>query len=168
MMKRFFRSLAWSLALSLGCLTASAHEDVVLELKDGKLVAPAAEGDEKVPQEFLPMEYDAATHRVRIGKHEMKMCEYFASLFPDDGKYKIRFSSSWYHDSETLPPYLLIRIEPEGRQFAYELLLNMKDLSVISLTVALDLGGGSSRDFPVDLSGWEEEIQKSIKTVDGK
>jgi len=163
-----FRKLwVWLVVLALGCLTASAHTDVVLELKDGKLVAPVEEFDTyKVPEEFLPMEYDAVTHRVRIGRREMKLIPYFTSLFPEDGKYKVRFSTSWYHDLALLPPYLQIRIEPEGRQFHYELLLNMKDLSVIYLELDLDLGGGARRCFPVDLKHWEKEIAESIKPVD--
>jgi hypothetical protein len=169
MMRRLLRSLGWILALSLGCLTASAHEGVVLELKEGKLVLSEDEyGEMKVPKEFLPMEYDKATHRVRIGKREMKLIEYFTSLFPEDGKYKVSFSSSWYHESETLPPYLVINIEPEGRQFSYHLLLNMKDLSVIYLEVLLDLGGGGRRYMPVDLSRWEKEIRESVKTIEEK
>ncbi|MEK7951701.1 hypothetical protein [Luteolibacter soli] len=168
-MRRFLRSLAWILALSLGGLTASAHEDVVLELKEGKLVVSAEDAaDMKVPAEYLPMEYDAATHRVRIGKHVMKMIPYFTSLFPENGKYKIHFSASWYHDLDTLPPYLLIRIEPEGRQYNYHLLLNMKDLSVIQMEVALELGDGGTRYLPVDLSMVEKEMKESIKPVEEK
>ena len=167
-MNEFRRPLAWLLALGLGCLTASAHSDLVLKLKEGKLVAPAGEIAEKIPEEFQPMEYDAATHRVRIGKREMRLIPYLTSLFPDDGKYKIHFSTSWYHDPGILPPYLLIRIEPEGRQFSYHLLLNMKDLSVIHLEVEVDLGGGSSRAFPVDLRRWEKEIRESVKPTGAK
>jgi len=167
MMKGLGRPLAWVLALGLGCLTASAHEDTMLELKDGKLVVSEEWREfRKMPEEYLPMEYDAATHRVRVGKREMRMIEFLKAFFPEDGKYKISFSASWYHDFESpgsLPPYLLIKIEPEGRQFRYELLLNMKELDV-----EVELGGGSSRGLPVDLSEWREEIRKSITVVEKK
>lgn len=174
-MKGVFKSLAWCLALGLGCLTASAHTDTMLELKDGKLVMvkDGLRDDWKIPEEYLPMEFDAAAHRVRIGKREMTLIPYLAEFFPEDGRYKLRFSSSWYHEGlgipgTALPPYLAIDIEPEGRQFSYHLLLNMKDLDVIKMEMVLDLGDGSKRYVSVDLSGWREEIQKSIKVVEEK
>ncbi len=154
------------LAMWLVCASAYAHTDVPLKpTADGRLVADSQ--DMKVPQEFQPLEYVKGVkgeHVIRIGDHSMKLAPYFESLFPDDGKYKVHFSTSWYHDLSLLPPYLLMRIEPEGRQFSYHLLLNMKDLSVIELSVVVDLGGGSTRDFPVDLSNWEKEIKESVTT----
>lgn len=174
MMKRLRRPLAWFLALAFGCLTASAHTDTMLELKDGKLVIEKNEVMRtEIPGEYLPMEFDAVTHRVRIGKREMKMIPFLAEFFPEDGKCKLRFSSSWYHEGlgipgTELPPYLAIDIEPEGRQFTYELLLNMKELDVIKLEVVLDLGGGTRKSMPVDLSYWRKDIRESIKVVGKK
>ncbi len=151
------------LAVWLVCGSAYAHTDVPLKLTpDGKLVADPQ--DRKVPQEFQPLEYVKGEHLIRIGNYSMKLAPYFQSLFPDDGKYKVHFSASWYHDLSLLPPYLLMRIEPEGRQFSYRLVLGLKDLSVIQFSVEVDLGGGSSRDFPVDLSYWEKEIKESVST----
>ena len=50
----------------------------------------------------------------------------------------------------------------------HDLLPDMKDPSVIDLEVELDLGGGSSRSFPVDLRRWEKEIRESVKPAGAK
>ena len=131
--------------------------------EDGNLVADSQ--DMKVPKKFEPLRYDKEEQIIRIGNHSMKLAPYFRSLFPDDGRYKIHFSTSWYHDLTLLPPYMLMRIEPEGRQFDYRLLLNLRDLSVIEFSIEVDLGGGSSRYFPVDLSNWEKEIKESVTVL---
>jgi hypothetical protein len=154
-------------AALLSWASAEAHTDVQLKLvAGGKLVADTQH--RKIPQEFLPLEYSEEEQVIRIGKHRMKLAPYFQSLFPDDGDYKVRFSTSWYHDLTLLPPYMLVHIEPSGRQFSYRLLLSLKDLSVIKFSVEVDLGGKSTREFPVDLSNWKEEIEASVTPVETK
>ena len=96
----------------------------------------------------------------------MKLAPYFQSLFPDDEKFEVHFSASWYHDLTLLPPYILVHIKPSGRQFSYRLLLNLKDLSVIQFSVEVELGGRSTREFPVDLRTWKEEIEASVTPVE--
>ena len=163
-MKRHKPRVLWLLATWLVCLSAYAHTDVPLKItEDGSLVADPE--DMKVPKRFQPLQYDQKEQLIRIGDHRMKLAPYFRSLFPDDGKYKVHFSTSWYHDLTLLPPYILMRIEPEGRQFHYDLLLSLKDLSVIEFSVEVDLGGGSSRYFPVDLTHWEREIKDSVTVL---
>jgi hypothetical protein len=157
----------WLLATWLVCASAQAHTDVPLKLTDdGNLVADPQ--DMKVPKKFLPLRYDKEEKLIRIGNRTMKLAPYFRSLFPDDGKYEVHFSTSWYHDLSLLPPYMLMRIEPDGRQFHYDLLLSLKDLSVIEFSVEVDLGGGSSRYFPVDLTHWKTEIEESVTVLKNK
>ena len=154
----------WLLAAWLVCASSYGHTDVPLKIaEDGSLVADSK--DMKVPEKFKPLRYDKENQTIRIGNRSMKLAPYFRSLFPDDGKYKVRFSTSWYHDLALLPPYMLMRIEPEGRQFHYDLLLSLNDLSVIEFSVEVDLGGGASRYFPVDLSHWDKEIKESVTVL---
>ena len=142
-------------AALLAWTSADAHTDVPLKLvADGKLVADSQ--NSKVPLEFQPLEYLKKEQVIRIGKHRMKLAPYFQSLFPDDEKFEVHFSASWYHDLTLLPPYMLVHIKPSGRQFSYRLLLNLKDLSVIQFSVEVELGGRSTREFPVDLRTWKE------------
>ena len=143
-----------------------AHEEVSFKFAPDEKRLVSSDKDMKIPAEFQPIEFHRAKNLIRIGNHRMKLIPYFQSLFPKDGKYAIHFSASWYHDPNLLPPYLIVRIEPEGRQFKYELVLNLRDLSVVHFEVVVELDKNAIRYFPVDLSARMKEIKESVSVVE--
>ena len=47
----------------------------------------------------------------------------------------LKLTASAYHDPKILPPYLAITIQPKGKDFAYQLLLNLDTLDPVRLLV---------------------------------
>jgi hypothetical protein len=138
--------LLTSLAL-LFVLTAplSAHEDVLITLKDGRL--------EGLPEQYQPAHFDEEKKVLRIAKHEMVFPPYLESLFPKEGNYQLRFTSSWYHgDFGGLPPYLNLQITPKNRDFGYNILFDLNSLQVIWINVTIFESPHSTRYFQISLS----------------
>ena len=158
MSARFLQVLVWL------CLTLSlppvlqAHEDTIIQLKGTNLVG--------LPKSYAPAELDMKAFRLRIGSHAMTFSPFLKSLF--DEPHEIRISASWYHERSTLPPYLLLHIQPKKKMdFSYSVLINMDTLDVIEVSVTLRKSDTTSRDLPVALSEQQKaEIRKSIETLE--
>src|SRR5437868_4248464 len=125
MKTRLFR---WSLlpllmAFLHGALLA--HEDTFIELKGSTLIG--------LPARYGPAEFDSKTFKIRIGNHATTLDPYLQSFF--ETPHDLRFSASWYHSPKTLPPYLLLRIQPVKRPFHYEILLNLDTLQFIDFSI---------------------------------
>lgn len=102
--------------------------------------------------------------RLRIAKHEMTFAPFLKNLF--EHPHDLRVSASWYHDSATLPPYILLHIQPKMKDFSYDLLLNLGTLELIELSVVLQTSDASTWHLPIALRDqWKEEIQSSTRTL---
>jgi hypothetical protein len=144
------------------CLTLAlpselqAHEDAIIQLKGTNLVG--------LPKTYAPAELDMKAFRLRIGSHAMTFSPFLKSLFDEPNE--LRISASWYHERSTLPPYLLLHIQPKKKDFSYSILFNMDTLDVIEVSVTLRESDATSRHLPVALSDQQkEEIRKSIETL---
>ena len=129
-----------SIILFLWCLlvhSAAAHQDTLLKLSEGVLTG--------LPKEYEPARFDLSRKVLTIGGKELRFPAVLHRLFPDDfivapfgdpvvikgTPYDLKFSASWYHDLSGLPPYLLIRISPKNRDFAFEILIDLDTLKFI-------------------------------------
>ncbi len=144
-----FVVLAWS-------GKAPAHEDHILEIKGDKLVG--------LPDKYAPAEISLKESRLRIGDHVMVFSPLLKSLF--EPPHDLKLTASWNHDPKILPPYLVITIQPKGKDFGYELLLNLDTLDLIKLSVTLRESENSERVLPIALSDKrKEDIRKSIRKL---
>lgn len=139
----------------LGALSASAHMDTIIELEDGKLVG--------LPEEYQPAEFDIEKGALRLGPRVFQFSEYLRSLFPKDGRYKLSFSSSWYHsDYVDMPSYLAIDIRPRGKDFHYHLLIDMDKAELMYLNVVLQLDKNTTRDMRIDLKSGQGGVTRRV------
>jgi hypothetical protein len=144
-----FVVLAWS-------GKAPAHEDHIIKIKDDKLVG--------LPDKYAPAEISLKESRLRIGDHVMVFSPLLKSLF--DLPHDLKLTASWYHDPKIVPPYLVIAIQPKGKDFSYKLMLNLDTLDLIELSVTLRESEKSTRLLPIALSDEEkEDIRKSVRKV---
>jgi hypothetical protein len=148
--------LVW-LGLTLGLRSVmQAHEDTIIQLKGTNLAG--------LPKHYSPAEFDTKEFRLRIGSHAMTFSPFLKSLF--DEPHELRISASWYHERSTLPPYLLLHIQPKKKDFSYSILLNMDTLDVIEVSVTLRESDATTRRLPVALSDQQKEgVRKSIETL---
>jgi len=156
MMTLFLRTVTWAILISAWPVLLHAHEDRIIQLKGTTLFG--------LPQDYTPAELDLEASRLRIGKHEMTFSPFLKELF--EKPHDLRVSASWYHAPGILPPYILLHIQPKKKDFAYELLLNLRTLDVIELSVVLQTSGSSSWRLPIALRDeWTKDIKKSIRTL---
>lgn len=94
------------------CLTLAlpsalhAHEDTIIQLEGTNLAG--------LPKNYSPAEFDMKAFRLRVGGHAITFSPFLKSLF--DEPHELRISASWYHERSTLPPYLLLHIEPKKKK----------------------------------------------------
>ncbi len=96
----------------------------------------------------------------------MDFSPFLQSLFPENNEYDLEISSSWYHKSSTLPPYICFHIKPRKKDFSYQILINMNTLGVLEVSVVLKESTNSTRYLTIELSDQLiEDITKSIRKV---
>lgn len=162
-----FRALP--LVILLGLLPIGplqAHQDTRLTLEDGKITG--------LPEKYEPASFDRNKKVLTIGGKTFEFPEVLQKLFTDGrveegplGKiedkghpYQLVLSASWYHDYfEILPPYLLMRIEPQGRDYSFKLLIDMDRLRFIRANVEF----GTVGEIPIDLDGVVDQ-PKGVET----
>jgi len=156
MKPRLLHCLLCLVLASAWCAPLRAHQDRIIELKGHELAG--------LPKEYQPAELNLKESRIRIGTREMTFSPLLKSLF--DQPHDLTLTASWYHEKSTLPPYILIRIQPKKKDFSYGLLMNLETLDVIELKVRLQESDSSSRELPVALSDRQKEaIKASIRKL---
>lgn len=120
--------LFFLLTLWLFSSCAFAHKDRIITLEAG--------GDlSGLPSQYLPAQLDLSAKRLVIGKHSLLMPPCVARYFLEPNSYKLSVTASWYHSRSVLPPYIGFRISPIEKDFEYNLLFNMEDLSPIEFSI---------------------------------
>lgn len=144
----------------LSCLLSgilAAHQDTPLKFEGGKITG--------LPEKYQPASFDRQKKILTIAGKSLIFPEILHKLFTDDRvaelfgdpvpvkghPYRLKFSASWYHLelSPELPPYMLIRIEPDDRDYAFELLIDMDRLRFIRADAQIAMVGA----IPIDLDG---------------
>ena len=133
-----------------------AHEDTQIELQGTKLVG--------LPGRYSPAELDLKTHRLRIGNHVMKISGVLETFF--DEPYDLRVSSSWYHERDLLPPYILLDIHPKTKDYRFQVLLELDTLQLIKASIVLHNASGVTQYLSIALEDFQKKlIQESVETV---
>ncbi|MEO1855953.1 MAG: hypothetical protein ABGY95_01130 [Rubritalea sp.] len=154
-MKRLSLLVGLLVCLLSGVL--SAHQDTPLKLEDGKIIG--------LPDKYQPASFDRKKKILTIAGKSLAFPAILHALFIDDRvdelfgdplpvkghAYKLKLSASWYHSEldPELPPYMLIRIEPDDRDYAFELLIDMDRLRFIRADAQIATIGA----IPIDLDG---------------
>lgn len=101
---------------------ASAHQDRIIKLENTQLV--------ELPEQYQPAILNLKEKYLQLGKKRLNFPPCFMALFPDGADYDVELTSSWYHHSDTLPPYLNIRFHPDKNTYGYKysLLVDMDKL----------------------------------------
>lgn len=111
----------------LVCFAASAHQDRIITLRHGELIG--------LPEKHRPAQLDLERGSLRIGGNRLDFPPCMARYFPKDRAYTVRVAASWTHDASLLPPYLSILVEPRGKHYAFQLLLNLNSLRPIRFEI---------------------------------
>ena len=136
------------------CLAASpiesliAHEDTIIRLDGTQLVG--------LPQQYQPAELDVRAYQIRLRGHTKASSPWLTSLL--EQPHKLEISASWYHDSSILPPYLLLRITPRGKNYSYEILIDMDAVRLIQAKKAVRESDTVTTFIPIQLS--DSDISK--------
>jgi hypothetical protein len=153
----FLRMVVLAVLISTWALQLHAHQDTLIQLKGTTLLG--------LPKDYSPAEFDIKASRLRIGKHEMTFSPFLKNFF--EQPHDLRISASWYHDlARTMPPYLLLHIQPKKKNFAYELVLNLRTLEIIELYVVLHTSNSSKWHLPIRMEDeYTKDINRSIRTL---
>ncbi len=137
-------AIASTIVVLLAATIATSHQDRVLSLRsDGTIVGlPDRFGASRLTIDKSGNPWIVV---VRIGAIELELPECLGSLFQNSPP-PLTLAGSWYHDLETLPPYLAISLpqkagRPDGA-VAFDLVLSLKDLSIVDLSMSIALPNG--------------------------
>jgi hypothetical protein len=148
-------ALLITISLLIGVAPLAAHQDTPIQLKDGKLLG--------LPKEFEPAAFDLAKKTLTISGKVLPLSHSLQSLFPDDRSvdefgfqnpvkgipYELKFSASWYHGPSLRPPYLLIKITPDDRDFRTEILVDIESVAILEARVFLKISEERTEVVPV-------------------
>ena len=140
--------LAWSPPCRL-----FAHEDANIRLEGTKLVG--------LPEDYSPAELDMKTWRLRIGKHAITIPQQQRNLF--EQSYNLQISASWYHGPSGLPPYMAFNVQPNKRDFRFEMIVNLKTLELVGLSIIVKLSDSEERYWPLAFDGQWKAAIKTLK-----
>lgn len=111
------KMLLTGLIISAFCVSAEAHRDRIIQLKGNKLIG--------LPEQYQPATFSATNLLLSIGKYEVKIPAPIWNRFGNIETNQLIFTSSWYHEEGTLPPYINIH------NSNFSLLLNLDSLEII-------------------------------------
>ena len=136
-----------------------AHRDTIIRLEGIKLVG--------LPEQYAPAELDLKKYRIRIKDHVMEFTDFLKSLCEViAGPEELKITASWYHTRNTLPPYMNLALQPKGKDFSYEILLNLDTLDVIEIKGVLRESKNTTRYLPIELGAdRRKDIARSIKRI---
>lgn len=142
------RTLAAFVALLILPLTLWAHEDTLITLKGKSLVG--------LPEKYLPAAFDSEEASLTIAGKKLVLPEFLKDVLEEKDAYTLKLSSSWYHEPEIMPPYILIAVTPKGRHFSYRVLVDMDALKILEVEMELWDTDSSMRTIPVDPAFWRD------------
>lgn len=104
----------------------NAHSDRTLQLEGKKMIG--------LPPAFGTAEFSWEDKMMRVGENQINLWA-FENVIPYGQEYEISISSSWYHDASSLPPYVVIHLDPKETKFKYTILLSLEDLELIDVSL---------------------------------
>jgi len=133
--------------------SSEAHQDKIIELNNGKLVG--------LPDQYQPAYFDLEKKSLQIGTNRIIFPPCVTTYFPNSEKYKLLITSSWYHSSELLPPYIVFHIRPQNRDYNYELVFELDTLKPYHFLIHAKKSNSVSAMNKIEIN---ESCEKSIAT----
>ena len=169
------RALAFG-ALVLLSLRAAGHQDTTFRLLPDGLV-------EGVPEPYGPIHLWIDHHRpfpwlhrkisvrlqVRGTSRTLPGC--IARLFDIPTALPIRLSGSWYHDLDSIPPYLYVelpqKLMPDYSIFGHSITFDLRTAAVLSVWEQKPVDGVGQVDSPVDLNSLctPDEVVGAVRSL---
>lgn len=118
------------------------HQDVIIQLQGDKLVG--------LPRRYEPAALNLRSFRIHVRGKGKEFSPFLKSLFQQP--YDLELSASWYHERSILPPYLLIRILPNGKSYSHKILVDLDALRLIQVERVVREASGTIRHRGVALS----------------
>jgi hypothetical protein len=145
------KNLALLLSLSFFAPIAFAHKDTNFPiLPDGMLQnLPKEYGKARiVVGAWQKVDEQSSKVKLVIGKKQVELPPCIATHVLESSKDRIQARGSWYHNSFTLPPYLVIELpnksSPQNSYFdGYSLMFNLKSAKLIEIKKMTALDGGT-------------------------
>jgi len=110
------------------CTQAMAHQDTIIQVdKNGNM--------EGLPENYQPAKIDLENMAITIATTTFNMPPCVSKYFKNPKSYELQVSSSWYHDSSNLPPYINFKIIPKGKSWEYTLIFRLDDIKPIEFWV---------------------------------
>lgn len=117
---KFIRFFSGFLMLTL---IGHAHQDRITSLSEDKLIG--------LPETFQPSELSIEQRVLRIASKSVRIPDCVWNEMYEPNAKRIMITSSWYHDSERLPPYISINVVNHKNDDEAQILLNLKTLEII-------------------------------------
>ena len=153
---RFLSFLAFFIFFFSHCGLLFAHRDTFIQL-EGKTLT-------HLPEAYSPAELDLKDFQMRVKDHVIKFTPLLKSLF--DYPYDLKITASWYHQRSNLAPYIVLHIQPQKKDFSYELSFELESLELTSLSIVLQVSESATQYLPIELSKEDKPtINKAIKTI---
>lgn len=146
------------LLCTLSFIPSEAHQDRIIELKNGRLVG--------LPDQYQPAYFDLENKSLQIGTNRIIFPPCVSTYFPDNEKYKLFITSSWYHSSDLLPPYIVFHIRPQNRDYNYELVFELDTLKPYHFLIHAKKSNSVTAMHKIEINeSCEESIATSISKV---
>lgn len=158
-----------AMAVFAWCSVATGHQDTIIKIsRSGHLSG--------LPESFQParliMPSKKATGEpsvsLQLGPRIVEFPPCISRLFYEVKKQKIRVTASWYHDSASLPYYLVIRLPHERAKYAvrgWSLLIALETAKLLELRKLTITNGGygqSAEEIDVASICSSEEIEQLL------
>ena len=111
-----------------------------------------------LPTEFQPAKLDLENGILSIAEKKLVFAPFLRNIFVETARSDIRISSSWYHDTKIMPPYIDLRMTPKGRGFSYHVLVDMKNLVILEVELELQISDIDTQSVPIDPRCWKDGV----------
>lgn len=130
-------------------------QDTLLKYQYGELLG--------LPSEYQPASFDKNAIALRVGKKELIFPVCLKKYFTTNNSHRLVFKASWYHKLGRMPPYISIDIEFAAKDFAYSLLFDMNQLTLLQVEVRTSHANGLYlHDIDIG-NNCSEEIRKNTR-----
>lgn len=111
----------------------SVHQDTPLELdKQGNICG--------LPEEFGNAVFNLEKRYLKINDKEIVFPQCIMLYFNIHKNPKLSLSASWYHSKKIMPYYLNFMISQKGKDYTYNVLVNLETLELIDVSFNLKQG----------------------------
>jgi len=138
--------------------SANAHQDTIIK----RAANGALSG---LPEQYQPAILSLDESFLQIGSNKIIFPPCIAKYFPSQGEYEVGITASWYHGPMSgLPPYISIKIHPQGKDYSYGLLIDLDTVKPIELKIIIKETKSSTAYHTIEIDkNCESSLKKSVQ-----